>query len=149
MAADYRPFDTANMIENVARRVKLGRVCPAPLLPGCDITESDVIIPFSGPLSVPGTSFKAFDYVSPSFIPLATITPPPPPIKTDFVDDYFKKLPPGYRFCPFDGELVVHYLANKVNGLPLPWNKIADVTLYEHNPEYLAGSFIGNPFLFS
>ncbi|KAJ6327031.1 hypothetical protein OIU78_014004 [Salix suchowensis] len=48
MAADYRPFDTANMIENVARRVKLGRVCPAPLLPGCDITESDVIIPFSG-----------------------------------------------------------------------------------------------------
>ena len=81
--------------------------------------------------------------------PLATITSPPPPIKTDFVDDYFKKLPPGYRFCPFDGELVMHYLANKVNGLPLPWNKIVDVTLYEQNPEYLASSTIGNPFLFS
>jgi len=81
----------------------------------------NIKVPFTSPLVPNKPSSKPF---SPPQIPilhtpppppppLATITSPPlpPPTKTDFIDDYFKKLPPGYRFCPFDNEVVVHYLA--------------------------------------
>jgi len=57
-------------------------------------------------------------------------------------DSYFNNFPAGYRFCPHNHELVLHYLKNKVSGLPLPRNRIADVSLYQHNPEELAGSFL-------
>ncbi|CAK7331086.1 unnamed protein product [Dovyalis caffra] len=53
-------------------------------------------------------------------------------------DNYFNNFPSGYRFCPHDHELVLYYLKNKVCGLPLPRNRIVDVTLYQHNPEELA-----------
>lgn len=56
--------------------------------------------------------------------------------------DSFESFPPGYRFCPLDEELVVHYLKNKVHSLPLPRNKIVELNLYSYNPEELAGSFI-------
>lgn len=57
-------------------------------------------------------------------------------------DNYFNSFPVGYRFCPHNHELVLHYLKNKVSGLPLPRNRIFDVSLYQHNPEELAGSFL-------
>ena len=48
--------------------------------------------------------------------------------------------PPGFRFSPTDFDLVMHYLIRKVLNHPLPWNRIVDVQLYDHNPEWLAGS---------
>ncbi|WOG82949.1 hypothetical protein DCAR_0102121 [Daucus carota subsp. sativus] len=42
---------------------------------------------------------------------------------------------PGYRFNPFDHELLVHYLWRKVRNQPLPHNKIAEIELYKYNPE--------------
>ncbi|XP_058198367.1 NAC transcription factor 47-like [Rhododendron vialii] len=48
---------------------------------------------------------------------------------------------PGYRFCPLDSELIVHYLRKKVNNEALPHNGIRDVTLYQHNPEYLTARY--------
>ncbi|KAF2295889.1 hypothetical protein GH714_034921 [Hevea brasiliensis] len=58
--------------------------------------------------------------------------------RKNFIDiDYFNSFPPGYRFRPLDGELVVHYLKNKIANQPLPPNKIMEVKLYEYNPENL------------
>ena len=52
--------------------------------------------------------------------------------------------PPGYRFCPYDNELIFYYLKKKILNLPLPHNKIKDVNLYAHNPEHLAGCFFSS-----
>ncbi|KAL6955690.1 hypothetical protein U1Q18_020512 [Sarracenia purpurea var. burkii] len=52
-----------------------------------------------------------------------------------YVHDY----PPGYRFCPTDVELVVHYLMKKVKKEPLPHNKIPILNIYQYNPYDLAG----------
>lgn len=84
---------------------------------------------------------------SPSTFTLAAAAAPPPPRFANDRDDdhYFNSFPPGYRFCPHDHELVLHYLTNKVKGLPLPRNKIVDVVLYQYDPEYLAG-FLYKPF---
>ncbi|XVF04738.1 hypothetical protein REPUB_Repub05bG0110900 [Reevesia pubescens] len=56
-------------------------------------------------------------------------------------DDYLDSFPPGYRFCPLDEELVLHYLKKKVMNEPLPQNRIMDVNLYLHNPEKLAEQY--------
>ncbi|KAK9029424.1 hypothetical protein V6N11_026541 [Hibiscus sabdariffa] len=53
-------------------------------------------------------------------------------------DDYLDSFPPGFRFCPLDEELVLHYLKKKVMNLPLPQNRIMEVNLYRYNPEKLA-----------
>ena len=50
--------------------------------------------------------------------------------------------PPGYRFCPSDNELIVHYLQKKLFNKPLPHNKIKAVNLYSYNPQQLTGIFI-------
>ena len=49
-------------------------------------------------------------------------------------------LPPGYRFNPTDGEIIVDYLRKKVDHQPLPMDKIIEVNLYDHDPDQLAGS---------
>lgn len=46
-------------------------------------------------------------------------------------------LPVGYRFCPRDCELVIHYLKNKILGLQLPADIIREVDLYSYNPDEL------------
>ncbi|KAM1754757.1 hypothetical protein ACFX12_007172 [Malus domestica] len=56
-------------------------------------------------------------------------------------DEFFNSFPPGYRFNPFDGELIVHYLMKKVLDQPLPPNRIFEVNLYRHNPEVLAEKY--------
>lgn len=48
---------------------------------------------------------------------------------------------PGYRFNPFDHELLVHYLWKKVKKQPLPHNKITEVELYKYNPEDITRMF--------
>ncbi|TYJ16378.1 hypothetical protein E1A91_A10G248300v1 [Gossypium mustelinum] len=52
-------------------------------------------------------------------------------------EEYFRSLPPGYRFKPRDEELVNYYLRLKISGLPLPPNRIREVNLYRHDPETL------------
>ncbi|KAL6966525.1 hypothetical protein U1Q18_032304 [Sarracenia purpurea var. burkii] len=52
-----------------------------------------------------------------------------------YVHDY----PSGYRFCPTDTELVVHYLTKKIKNEPLPHNKIPILNIYQYNPHDLAG----------
>jgi hypothetical protein len=52
-----------------------------------------------------------------------------------------REFPPGYRFCPTDYELVKYYLIEKMLCHTLPWNLIAEVNVYDHTPEFLAGSF--------
>ncbi|CAK7331072.1 unnamed protein product [Dovyalis caffra] len=78
-------------------------------------------------------------------LPLSIVTrpsPPPPRFSNNHNDDrYFHGFPPGYRFCPHDDELVLHYLSKKVRGLPLPRNRIFEVTLYQHDPEFLADRY--------
>ncbi|XP_017185577.1 NAC domain-containing protein 1-like [Malus sylvestris] len=56
-------------------------------------------------------------------------------------DEFFNSFPPGYRFNPFDGELIVHYLMKKVLDQPLPPNRIFEVNLYRYNPEVLAEKY--------
>lgn len=49
-------------------------------------------------------------------------------------------LPPGYRFKPYDNELIVFYLKRKVEGLPLPANCINEVNIYMYDPHTLEGN---------
>ncbi|XP_015057729.1 NAC transcription factor 32-like [Solanum pennellii] len=49
--------------------------------------------------------------------------------------------PPGYRFCPHDEELILHYLKKKVMNEFLPYNIIKDVNLYKYCPNELAENF--------
>ncbi|KAK0597464.1 hypothetical protein LWI29_025525 [Acer saccharum] len=44
------------------------------------------------------------------------------------------RLPPGYKFCPNDEELILDYLMKKVTNQSLPCNTIIDVDLYKYNP---------------
>ncbi|XVE59986.1 hypothetical protein DITRI_Ditri05aG0090400 [Diplodiscus trichospermus] len=55
--------------------------------------------------------------------------------------DYLDSFPPGFRFCPLDEELILHYLKKKVMNETLPQNRITEVNLYRHNPEKLAEQF--------
>ncbi|KAF8405688.1 hypothetical protein HHK36_007765 [Tetracentron sinense] len=52
-------------------------------------------------------------------------------------DQYFDSFPPGFRFCPHDYELILHYLMKKVTNCPLPRHRIKDVNLMHYNPEDL------------
>ncbi|XP_050223634.1 NAC domain-containing protein 18-like [Mercurialis annua] len=56
----------------------------------------------------------------------------------------FKSFPPGYRFNPDDGELIVEYLQKKVQDRPLPPSKIMNVDLYKFNPEVLAATYLNH-----
>ncbi|KAK6937162.1 NAC domain [Dillenia turbinata] len=49
----------------------------------------------------------------------------------------FKSIPVGYRFCPTSNELIIHYLQKKINGEPLPPNKIIEVNVYDYHPQVL------------
>ncbi|KAK4853306.1 hypothetical protein QYF36_006915 [Acer negundo] len=70
-----------------------------------------------------------------------TINNPSKPLPNHpIVDEFWKEFPVGYRFCPQDGELILHYLKKIVLNQPLPPNKIVQVNIYQHNPEDLAGT---------
>lgn len=58
-----------------------------------------------------------------------------PPVAVYVNDNDDIECLPGYRFNPFDHELIVHYLLRKVNKQRLPHNKIKEVELYKYNPE--------------
>ncbi|KAJ8771964.1 hypothetical protein K2173_027141 [Erythroxylum novogranatense] len=44
------------------------------------------------------------------------------------------KLPIGFRFCPTDEELLVHYLKRKVLGVPLPASVIHELDVFQTDP---------------
>ncbi|XP_048491035.1 NAC domain-containing protein 104 isoform X4 [Beta vulgaris subsp. vulgaris] len=48
-------------------------------------------------------------------------------------------LPPGFRFCPSDEELVVHFLRRKDGLLPFHPDVIPDLDVYPYNPWELEG----------
>lgn len=50
-------------------------------------------------------------------------------------------LPPGFRFCPTDEELVVHFLRRKDDLLPYHPDIIPDLDVYPYNPWDLQGNF--------
>ncbi|KAF8395823.1 hypothetical protein HHK36_019777 [Tetracentron sinense] len=52
-------------------------------------------------------------------------------------DKYFDMIPPGYRFCPKDSELILDYLKEKVMNRPLPPNRIKEVNLKDYSPQDL------------
>ncbi|KAK6937160.1 NAC domain [Dillenia turbinata] len=49
----------------------------------------------------------------------------------------FDSIPVGYRFCPTSKELIIDYLQKKINGEPLPPNKIIEVNIYDYHPQVL------------
>ncbi|KAI4342268.1 hypothetical protein MLD38_026911 [Melastoma candidum] len=48
-------------------------------------------------------------------------------------------LPPGFRFCPTDEELIVHFLHRKASLLPCHPDVIPDLKLYPYEPWELQG----------
>lgn len=64
-------------------------------------------------------------------------------------DSYWDSFPAGYRFCPFDSELIVYYLKKKIMNERLPPNRINDVNLYQFNPHDLAGMRIERTLSYS
>ncbi|KAK4564143.1 NAC domain-containing protein 104 [Quercus suber] len=59
-------------------------------------------------------------------------------------------LPPGFRFCPTDEELVVHFLHRKASLLPCHPDVIPDLDLYPYDPWDLDGKALaeGNKWYF-
>lgn len=55
------------------------------------------------------------------------------------------KLPIGYRFCPTDEELLIHYLKKKAFAEPLPCSVISEFDVFQTEPWGLPGWWI---FLF-
>ncbi|KAM7470433.1 hypothetical protein LguiA_008616 [Lonicera macranthoides] len=69
------------------------------------------------------------------------------------MDDYISNgnnLPPGFRFCPTDEELIVHFLQRKVSLLPCDPDIIPDLDLYPYDPWDLDGKALaeGNNWYF-
>lgn len=58
-------------------------------------------------------------------------------------------LPPGFRFCPSDEELVVHFLRRKDGLLPFHPDVIPDLDVYPYNPWELEGNITIFPFVTS
>ncbi|KAJ4950482.1 hypothetical protein NE237_027314 [Protea cynaroides] len=54
---------------------------------------------------------------------------------------YFNSFPVGVRFRPHDDELIVNYLQKKVMKQQLPKNRIREIELYNHDPDYLANRY--------
>ncbi|CAH9103282.1 unnamed protein product [Cuscuta epithymum] len=77
---------------------------------------------------------------SPGDIPATpTIVPSSNNLPAEYADTF--DLPPGYRFCPSDNELIRYYLKKKVMNQKLPPNEIPEVNLYKHNPEVLSAKY--------
>ncbi|KAM0052599.1 putative transcription factor NAM family [Helianthus debilis subsp. tardiflorus] len=55
--------------------------------------------------------------------------------------DYLDNLPPGYRFCPTDSELILYYLKPKIETGKHPECRIYAVNLYNHSPEELTNQY--------
>ncbi|KAF7838067.1 NAC domain-containing protein 1-like [Senna tora] len=50
--------------------------------------------------------------------------------------------PIGFRFAPFDDEIIVHYLLPKVTNQPLSFNIIEEVNVYKFDPQTLSEQYV-------
>ncbi|XP_027155842.1 NAC domain-containing protein 16-like [Coffea eugenioides] len=55
--------------------------------------------------------------------------------------NFLDSMPRGYRFCPTDEELIVHYLRKRIAKAPLPLNRIHEANVYGHNPQELTNRY--------
>ncbi|KAK1422651.1 hypothetical protein QVD17_17937 [Tagetes erecta] len=55
--------------------------------------------------------------------------------------DYLDNLLPGYRFCPTDSELILHYLKRKIETGEHRGCRIYEVNLYDYTPEQLTNQY--------
>ncbi|XP_062149341.1 NAC domain-containing protein 104-like [Alnus glutinosa] len=58
------------------------------------------------------------------------------------------KLPPGFRFCPTEEELVLHFLFRKASLLPCHPDIIPDLDLCMHDPWELEGKALSSESLY-
>lgn len=84
-------------------------------------------------------SVEIYNSPKKSLHPLTATTKSTPASQRHDNDSYLDSFPAGYRFCPFDSELIIYYLKKKIMNERLPPNKINDVNLYQYNPHDLAG----------
>lgn len=63
-------------------------------------------------------------------------------------EEYFKSFPPGYRFCPTDAELILHYLEKKIKNEKLPPHRIQEENLYKFTPDAISGNYLLLYFFF-
>ena len=68
--------------------------------------------------------------------------------KYDFFTHGALKLPIGYRFCPTDEEVLLHYLKKRVHAMPLPASVIPEFDVFQTDPWDLPGLFKVSCFLF-
>nr|XP_043620324.1 NAC transcription factor 32-like [Erigeron canadensis] len=54
--------------------------------------------------------------------------------------DYADSLPPGYRFCPTDAEIILYYLIPQIEKGTHPPCRLHKVNIYDHTPEELAAA---------
>ncbi|GAB2284143.1 hypothetical protein Dimus_018611 [Dionaea muscipula] len=59
------------------------------------------------------------------------------------------RLPIGFRFCPTDEELLVHYLKRRAFSLPLPASVIPDFNVFHTDPWDLPGDLVEKRYFFS
>ncbi|KAK7364692.1 hypothetical protein VNO80_13433 [Phaseolus coccineus] len=59
------------------------------------------------------------------------------------------KLPIGFRFCPTDQELLLHYLKNKAFAQQLPASVISDCDVFQTDPWLLPGDLREKRYFFS
>nr|XP_043625702.1 NAC domain-containing protein 2-like [Erigeron canadensis] len=55
--------------------------------------------------------------------------------------DYAGSLPPGYRFCPTDAEIILYYLIPQIEKGTHPPCRLHKVNIYDHTPEELAAAY--------
>lgn len=105
---------------------------------------------------VPATTAQVVSNISTSIItqlpqplnaPTSNVTSSSSPVVTDLDPDgeednhgiSFENQDPPLVFCPSDLELITLYLKRKVLNQKLPSNKIVEVELYNHSPEWVTG----------
>uniref|UniRef100_A0A0V0GT59 Putative ovule protein n=1 Tax=Solanum chacoense TaxID=4108 RepID=A0A0V0GT59_SOLCH len=54
-------------------------------------------------------------------------------------EEWKQQIPPGFKFCPSDEEILQYYLLRHVTGNYIPPGIIPQVDLYECNPDHLPG----------
>ncbi|XP_021856899.1 NAC transcription factor 25-like [Spinacia oleracea] len=51
------------------------------------------------------------------------------------------QVPPGFRFKPYNKELISYYLVPKINGDVFPLSFMHEVNIYNHTPDYLVANY--------
>ncbi|XP_056693807.1 NAC transcription factor 32-like isoform X2 [Spinacia oleracea] len=63
------------------------------------------------------------------------------PTIEDEREAFYKALPPGFRFTPYDRELILFYLIPKIKGDVVPLNLMHEANIYNCHPQQLAENY--------